>query len=201
MNEKFFDLKKEKQDRMINAGLKIFALNGYHHASTDDIVREAGISKGLLFHYFGSKSGYYAFLYDYTTRYAILELTSGLRGEITDYFDLQQELVRIEAQLMQQYPFLFLYQESVLSDQDPEARKSIETPERTVAGYYRSVLSGGSLSNYLRISSEEDLSSMIHFVKIGIMRQYLPQKGADTQFYLDRAGRAVRLLRHLSSNL
>ena len=29
MNEKFFDLKKEKQDRMINAALKVFALHGY----------------------------------------------------------------------------------------------------------------------------------------------------------------------------
>ena len=51
MNSKFFDLKKEKQDRMINAALKVFAMQGYRHASTDDIVREAGISKGLLFHY------------------------------------------------------------------------------------------------------------------------------------------------------
>jgi len=44
MNEKFFDLKKEKQDRMINAALKVFAMNGYEHASTDEIVKEAGIS-------------------------------------------------------------------------------------------------------------------------------------------------------------
>ena len=48
MNEKFFDLKKEKQDRMINAALKVFALNGYRHASTDDIVREEAISKGFI---------------------------------------------------------------------------------------------------------------------------------------------------------
>ena len=40
---------------MINAALKIFAKNGYAHASTDDIVKEAGISKGLLFHYFINK--------------------------------------------------------------------------------------------------------------------------------------------------
>ena len=45
MNEKFFDLKKEKQDRMINAAQKVFDLNGYRHASTDDIVLEAAISK------------------------------------------------------------------------------------------------------------------------------------------------------------
>ena len=49
MNDKFFDLKKEKQDRIINASLKIFALNGYSRASTDEIVKEAEISKGLLF--------------------------------------------------------------------------------------------------------------------------------------------------------
>ena len=29
MNDKFFDLKREKQDRIINAGLKVFAKHGY----------------------------------------------------------------------------------------------------------------------------------------------------------------------------
>ena len=74
MNSKFFDLKKEKQDRMINAALKVFALQGYRHGSTDDIVREAAVSKGLLFHYFGSKLGAYRFVYDYSVRYMNLEL-------------------------------------------------------------------------------------------------------------------------------
>ena len=74
MNEKFFDLKKEKQDRMMNAVLKVFAMQGYRHASTDDIVREAAISKGLLFHYFESKLGAYQFVYDYSVRYMSMEL-------------------------------------------------------------------------------------------------------------------------------
>ncbi len=86
MNEKFFDLKKEKQDRMINASLKVFAMNGYAHASTDDIVREAGISKGLLFHYFVSKLGLYSFIYDYSIRYVILELTTGVDKEEKQLF-------------------------------------------------------------------------------------------------------------------
>ena len=54
MNDKFFELKREKQDRMINAALLIFSKAPYKHASTDDIVKEARISKGLLFHYFGN---------------------------------------------------------------------------------------------------------------------------------------------------
>ena len=48
MNEKFWDLKKSKQDSMINGSLKVFAGSGYRHASTDEIVTEASVSKGLL---------------------------------------------------------------------------------------------------------------------------------------------------------
>ena len=81
MNEKFFDLKKEKQDRMINAALKLFAENGYRRASTDEMVKEAGISKGLLFHYFTSKAGLYEFICDYSVKFVIMEMSSTVGKE------------------------------------------------------------------------------------------------------------------------
>ena len=92
MNEKFFDLKKEKQDRMINAALRIFAIEGYQHGSTDDIVRDAGVSKGLLFHYFTSKLGLYSFLYDYSVRFFMLEVVS----EIDRYESNLSRVVRCD---------------------------------------------------------------------------------------------------------
>ena len=105
MNEKFFDLKKEKQDRMINAALKVFALNGYKHASTDDIVAEAGISKGLLFHYFGSKLGLYTFLYDYSVRFMKLELTRGVDNS-KDYFEIRKKMEFSKMQVLKNYPYM-----------------------------------------------------------------------------------------------
>ena len=48
--EKFLKLDDEKRDRILNAAMKEFRY-GYVKASTDIIVKEAGISKGLLFHY------------------------------------------------------------------------------------------------------------------------------------------------------
>ena len=86
MNSKFFDLNKKKQDRMINAALKVFALNGYRHASTDEIVKEAMISKGLLFHYFTNKIGLYLFIYDYSVRFMSLELNSFVSKSETNLF-------------------------------------------------------------------------------------------------------------------
>ncbi|SHK34392.1 transcriptional regulator, TetR family [Anaerobranca californiensis DSM 14826] len=61
MLEKFYSLDEEKKNRIINAGLKEFGFHGYKNAKTDNIVQEAGISKGLLFHYFGTKKKFFEF--------------------------------------------------------------------------------------------------------------------------------------------
>ncbi|MCR5720074.1 MAG: TetR/AcrR family transcriptional regulator [Lachnospiraceae bacterium] len=109
MNEKFFDLKKEKQDRMINGALKVFALNGYGHASCDDIVKEAGISKGLLFHYFESKLGVYTFVYDYSVKFMSLEIKSRVSDKEKDLFKLIKQVEYARMQVMCGYPFMQLF--------------------------------------------------------------------------------------------
>lgn len=126
MNSKFFDLKKEKQDRMINAALKVFALRGYRHASTDDIVREAAISKGLLFHYFESKLGVYNFIYDYSVRYMNLELRSTVDPEEADLFEVlkQTELARLHA--MRGYPYMQQFLNRSMAEDVSEALLAIE---------------------------------------------------------------------------
>ena len=117
MNDKFWDLKKAKQDKMINGALKIFARNGFRHASTDEIVAEASISKGLLFHYFYSKAGLYAFLTEYSARFAMVELNSELRRrEDLPFFDFQYALTKAEELIMRQYPYMLLFMENAGSD-------------------------------------------------------------------------------------
>ena len=106
MNAKFFELKKEKQDRMINAALKVFAINGYRHASTDDVVKEAGISKGLLFHYFENKLGVYQFAYDYSVRYMSLELSTFVGNKERDLFEIVKQIQSARLDAMKGYPYM-----------------------------------------------------------------------------------------------
>lgn len=117
MNEKFFELKKEKQDRMINGALKIFALQGYRHASTDDIVREASVSKGLLFHYFESKQGLYEFVCDYSARFLLLELAPVLRGTERDLFEVLRQVAFARMQVMRGYPYLCLFLDRAMKEE------------------------------------------------------------------------------------
>jgi AcrR family transcriptional regulator len=53
----------EKQERVLDAAIEEFSQKGYARASMNAVVERAGISKGALFNYFGSKSGLFAFVY------------------------------------------------------------------------------------------------------------------------------------------
>ena len=59
--ENFEKLPEEKQQLILSTGIKAFAQNSYKDVSTDYITKACGISKGILFHYFGSKKDYYLY--------------------------------------------------------------------------------------------------------------------------------------------
>lgn len=126
MNDKFFELKREKQDRMINAGLKVFAKNGYRHATTDDIVKEAGISKGLLFHYFTNKVGVYVFLMDYSVRFLLLELSRTVKKDTTDFFELCKQIEYGKLQVLKNYPYMQAFLDKAFEEICLEALEECE---------------------------------------------------------------------------
>jgi len=84
INEVFRELEPAKRQTILNAAMDAFAQHGYEKASTNAIVREAGISKGMLFYYFGSKEQLFqdlaAYAYD-TVRDALLKPLDGMDGD------------------------------------------------------------------------------------------------------------------------
>lgn len=133
MNSRFFDLKKDKQDRMINAALKIFAIRGYRHASTDDIVKEAAISKGLLFHYFESKLGVYSFMYDYSVKYMNLELRSAVDSNEKDLFEVLKQIEHARMNAMRGYPYMQQFLNRSMSEDVSEALLAVEEKRSLLA--------------------------------------------------------------------
>lgn len=57
----FEKLPEDKKNRILSAGIQAFAEKTYKEVSTDGITNACQISKGLLFHYFGSKKEYYLY--------------------------------------------------------------------------------------------------------------------------------------------
>ncbi len=50
---------EERRHQLLELGKKVFAEHAYDELSTDDLARLAGVSTGLLYHYFPSKRDYY----------------------------------------------------------------------------------------------------------------------------------------------
>ena len=49
----------ERRAQLLELGMDLFAERPFDDVSIDDIAQAAGVSKGLLYHYFGSKRAYY----------------------------------------------------------------------------------------------------------------------------------------------
>lgn len=171
MNGKFFDLKKEKQDRMINAALKVFALQGYRHASTDEIVREAGISKGLLFHYFTSKLGVYTFVYDYSVRYMLLELGARVPAGERDLFAVCRAVELSRMQAMRGYPYMQQFLNRCMREDVSEALLATEEKRESLTAEYERIQ---SRIDYDALPAGVDgrrLEQMIAYTIQGLMQQ------------------------------
>ena len=125
MNESFYNLPREKQDTIINAALRVFAKYDYKKATTDEIVKEAGISKGLLFHYFENKKGLYLFLYDYSVRFIREEMKRHMDNRETDFFEILKQSQIQKCETMKRHPFLYAFVMKLYYEEAPVVLKEV----------------------------------------------------------------------------
>ncbi|SDZ66784.1 DNA-binding transcriptional regulator, AcrR family [Evansella caseinilytica] len=125
VSSSFFNLDPEKQQRIINAAMSEFSKKGYKLASTNEIVKEASIGKGRLFHYFNSKKEMYFFLLEQANDiiekiYAEMDLT------VTDFFKRIEQIGVIKYNIYKQYPDLFPFLKSLAEEADPQVKEDLE---------------------------------------------------------------------------
>ena len=198
MNEKFFDLKKEKQDRMINAALKVFALNGYRHASTDDIVREAAISKGLLFHSFENKLGVYAFVYDYSVRYLLLELSTAVDAKETDLFILMQQVETGKMHAMCGYPYLQPFLNRAQAENVNEALVAVEERKQQMEEAYENIYTRADLGKYAAAEDVVKLRKMMELTIKGLMNERILEDAFQPEMLYEEILEYLQLSRRLA---
>lgn len=186
MNEKFFDLKKEKQDRMLNAALKFFAENGFYRASTDEMVREAGVSKGLLFHYFESKAGLYEFVYDYSVKYLIMEMTSTVNNKEHNYFAVRRQIERARTEAMKHFPYMQLFLLKAEREEAPEVLPVMREAAETLLSTYDMLYENVDFRGLHGISSER-LVKVVEYTLNGLLSEMLEENGFQAECYYREA--------------
>ena len=135
MNEKFYNLPEDKQQKIINAGYRVFSQNSYKKSPVSEIAAEAGISKSLLFHYFKNKKELYLFLWDTCAKVTVEYLEKYGCYEPGELFEVMLRGLKAKMEIMRRYPDLGAFVIRAFYEKDPEISLAIQESYRKLLDY------------------------------------------------------------------
>lgn len=198
MNEKFFSLPKERRDTIINAALHVFAKYDYKKASTDEIASLAGISKGLIFHYFGSKKGLYLFLYDYAADFILGEMRGITDSAETDFFKIIINSQNCKMSMLAKHPDCMTFILKAFYEDSPEVKSGVDNTfgdiEKSTAMNF---LARADLSKLKEDVDPEKLVNLILWFAEGFMRTRTPEELTDLEKLNDTYIEYLEMLKRL----
>lgn len=123
---RFESLTEEKKKKIIDVCIEEFSQNGYINASTNSIVKNAEISKGILFHYFGSKKSLYLYVVDYVISF-LTEVTFKRMLELpSDFFERIREIGIIKLKTAFEYPVEYKFIIDIVTHTPEELKQEVQ---------------------------------------------------------------------------
>lgn len=126
MNDRFYSLPEEKQQRIINAGFRTFSQNSYKKSPMGEAAEEAGISKALLFHYFQNKKEYYLFLWDKCAEITMKYMTDARCYEPTNLWEMMERGMRAKFKIMEHYPHMAAFAIKAFYEKETDIASEIQ---------------------------------------------------------------------------
>lgn len=121
----FHNLHAEKRTKIRNAAIKEFVHNGFEKASTNEIVKNANISKGSLFNYFHSKKDLYVYLIEYGIQ-VIESFYDQIDLSETDLFKRIENIGLQKLHVHQSFPHVFDFLASSIQEEAAEVKDVIK---------------------------------------------------------------------------
>lgn len=131
MNQKFFNLPQKRQDLIRNSAMVEFGAGSFKKTSADAIAKRAGVSKGLLFHYFKDKRELYLYLFQHTIDACMETFLASFQyfGE-RDFFLALEKGQEIKMDMVRRMPGLFRFVMRAYYERDsiltPKLRKKLD---------------------------------------------------------------------------
>ncbi|SHI57256.1 transcriptional regulator, TetR family [Desulfosporosinus lacus DSM 15449] len=185
--DNFENLNEDKKKKIIDVCVHEFADKGYDNASTNSIIKEAGISKGILFHYFKNKKSLFFYILDYCIREMIEEFTRYPLTETKDIFQRISELGVIKLKIAHKYPYIVkLFMESLEKaplDMRPEIEKKyLQTSKDWMPLFFEDI-------DYSKFRSGVEPSKAIQIIMLflgALGEKYLKDyKGKEQEMFQD----------------
>ncbi|MDD3626081.1 MAG: TetR/AcrR family transcriptional regulator [bacterium] len=199
----FENLKKTKQQKIIKAAMREFAEHGFRNASTNKIVKLAGISKGSLFKYFETKEKLFFYLLEIVFEKIINDLKKyTFPSDLLERIDF---ILEIGFDFYEKHPDLYRFIISIATEEEQEMFAKVlsrfSSDEVKTFQLMNDFYSDVDMSN-LSISKEELIPALYGIITGFKLSIHSQMKKADTDvrnlriIYKERFDVLKKILKH-----
>lgn len=191
MYETFENLPVSRKKHILNVCIEEFAINGYEKTSTNTIVKKLGISKGVLFLYFGSKKNLFLYTIEYLTEQALALFIERFPGheplQFIDIFDHMGEFYHI---LLIEDPFVIMFFMEALLNTPEELRQEIDSRHEKLHKLFLNKMHISNMRQGVNIQMALDL---VHMVSYHVGQIMLREYSGNMDFFRENADKYVEM--------
>ncbi len=148
----FRHLPPDKQERVLDAALDEFAERGYHQASLNRLVAQAGIAKGSLYQYFPKKEGIFHHIFQHALTLVRRTLTQVKEETLEeDLFTRLEKSLLAGVRFLREHPRIYnLYLKIQFDKNVPFRGEFLAAVRRYAAEYFGSLVRRARIRGELR---------------------------------------------------
>lgn len=142
--------------RLLSAATKLFAQQGFDRTSVQEIVSAAGVTKGAMYHYFGSKDDLLSEIYGRVLRLQTEQLEKVAATEAPVPERLRQAAIDVVTSTIENLDDMTIFQQS-MHQLSPDKRKSVRSERRRYHERFRSLVEEGQREGRFRADKPADI--------------------------------------------
>ena len=159
----FFNLPREKKNRIINGAIDEFAEYTYLKSSINRIIERADISKGSFYQYFENKKDLYKYIIECATQKKMKFLNEKLSsyGELP-FFEMLRDLFIASIEFKKSYPRLSEIGDRLLSGANEELKEEIYADSKPKSNqFFKKLLRRGIAQGELDSEIDIDFTAFL----------------------------------------
>lgn len=165
---------------IIDGALNTFGTNGYKKTSASDIAAAAGISKAMIFHYFGTKKALYLYLVNFCGNVIMQEINKKFDSKINDFFERIRLSSSIEIDILKKHPSFINFLTSMYFEEDEEVKEDIRSILAESEGFRSKIAFEGM--DYSKFKDSVDVTivmKMLYWIADGYAKQLSNKKQVE----------------------
>lgn len=181
--EKFENLEKEKKERVLEAAMDEFNIHGYGGASTNNIVKNANISKGSLFNYFENKDKLFMYLFKYNIN-KVTENFERNKEEIIkfDLLEAYKFFITTNIEFFTKNPRVFKFLAMAITNSPDSIKILLQRKKREIQGFVISSIINNVENSYFRENiDKEKVAFLILTLLDTLSNKYIEKYKGDLQ--------------------